>query len=364
MSMNRVIIAGGGTGGHIFPALAIADAIKRKYDQAEILFVGAEGKMEMEKVPLAGYPIKALPIVGFERKKLWKNWSLPFKLLQSQKMAKEILQEFPADLVIGVGGFASFPMLRAAQKSNIPTFIQEQNSFAGKSNKILGKEAGIIFVAYEGMESFFPKDKIVMSGNPIRKQIKENTWNQNSALTSLGLASDKKTILAVGGSLGALSINQAMERNFEDWLSKDYQIIWQTGKNYSIPDAFLNRSGAVIQTFFQDIEKAYSAADIIVSRAGALACAELALMSKPVIFVPYPFAAEDHQTQNAHAFVNAGAALLIEDQKVKEELGEKVHFLLENEEVCQKMGNKMSYLAQPNAEHIIINQIEHYLEGS
>lgn len=359
--MKKVIIAGGGTGGHIFPALAIADAIRNKYSEVAILFVGAEGKMEMEKVPLAGYPIKALPIVGFERKKLWKNWNLPFKLWKSQQIAQNILKEFSADIVIGVGGFASFPMLKAAQNKGVPTLIQEQNSYAGKSNKILGKNAHAICVAYEGMEQFFPKNKIVVSGNPIRRQIKENTWKREEALTSWGLDSTKKTILAVGGSLGALSINRAIEQNLKEWIDQGYQIIWQTGKNYTIPKKFTQKKGVLIQTFFQEIEKAYSAADIIVSRAGALACAELALVGKPVLFVPYPYAAEDHQTKNAAAFVQAGAALMIKDHAVMEELPSIVQNLMEDAEKRTRMGIKMKQLAQPNAEKIIINKIEQIL---
>ncbi len=358
MKTLKVIIAGGGTGGHIFPALAIAEAIKGKYPQVELLFVGAEGKMEMERVPKAGYKIVALPIVGMHRKQIWKNWSLPFKLLKSKKMAAKILNDFQPHIAIGVGGFASFPILKEAQNKNIPTLIQEQNSYAGKTNKILGRKAKAICVAYEGMEAFFPNENIVKTGNPIRKQIKEFSLSQQECLASFDLDPSKKTIVVIGGSLGAVSINKAVALKVKDWHGKGYQLIWQTGKNYNVAQELKNLKGVVVQSFFDDIEKAYGASSVIISRAGALACAELALVGKPVVFVPYPFAAEDHQRSNAMAFVDANAAYLVKDDEVEKGLAEQVEFILNDATRAQEMGQNMKKLALPNAEQEILKTIE------
>ncbi|HLS71440.1 MAG TPA: undecaprenyldiphospho-muramoylpentapeptide beta-N-acetylglucosaminyltransferase [Chitinophagaceae bacterium] len=357
MEKIKIIIAGGGTGGHIFPALAIADKIKKENKNSEILFVGAEGKMEMERVPKAGYDILALPIVGLERKKIWKNIGVFFKLLQSNKKAKKILKDFKPDLVIGVGGYASFPILKVAQSLGIPTLIQEQNSFAGKSNKWLGKKADSICVAYDGMDKFFPKNKIVKTGNPVREQIKKFDFSNSEVKTELKLSKSKMTIGIVGGSLGAMSINKTIEKNCKKWIDEGYQIIWQTGKLYSPPDTIKQLSGLIVATFFEDIEKLYAASDLIISRAGALACAELAIAGKPVIFVPYPYAAENHQYSNALSFVEAGAALVVNDNEVENQLPKAVNNILENENLQREMQTKMKKCALTEAEDLIWKEI-------
>lgn len=362
MKTLKVIIAGGGTGGHIFPALAIAEALKEKYPQVKLLFVGAEGKMEMERVPKAGYEIVALPIVGMHRKAIWKNWSLPFKLLKSKRMAAKILNDFQPDIAIGVGGFASFPILKEAQNKNIPTLIQEQNSYAGKTNKILGRKAKAICVAYDGMGAFFPKERIVKTGNPIRKQIKAFSLSQKACLDAFRLDPEKKTIVVIGGSLGAVSINKAVALKVKDWQEKGYQLIWQTGKNYEVAEALKTLKGVVVQSFFDDIEMAYGASTVIISRAGALACAELALVGKPVVFVPYPYAAENHQYSNAKAFVDANAAYLVKDDEVEQVLAEKVAAIMNDEVRAQQMGENMKQLALPNAEQEILNVIEEIIK--
>lgn len=319
---KRIIIAGGGTGGHIFPAIAIANALKKMDPAHEILFVGAKGKMEMEKVPQAGYRIEGIDIAGFNRSSLMKNIGLPLKLVKSFFQVRGILGSFKPDAVIGVGGYSSFPVLRLAQAKGVPTFIHESNSFAGKSNILLGKKATRVFVATDGMEKFFPAAKIVVTGNPVRKSIAESTVSRSEGLKFFGLDEHKTTVLAVGGSLGARSINEALDKDLELLERAELQLIWQTGKPYAAraKERVGSRKDVWVNDFITQMEYAYAAADIVISRAGAMAIAELCVVQKPVVFVPYPFAAEDHQTVNAMNLVQKGAALMVKDS----EAGEKV----------------------------------------
>ncbi len=318
----RLIIAGGGTGGHIFPAIAIANAVKQLRPNAEILFVGANGKMEMERVPQAGYAIKGIDIAGFNRSSLLKNISLPFKLINSFLQVRSIISAFKPDAVVGVGGYSSFPVLRVAQRRNIPTYIHESNSFAGKSNMLLGKRATKIFVASDGMEKFFPAAKIVVTGNPVRKAIAQSTITRDDALRFFGLQPNKTTILAIGGSLGAKSINEVLAQHVQDINQLNLQLIWQTGKATAL--AYVQRGKAFdciwVNEFITDMDKAYAAADVVVSRSGAMSVTELCVAGKPVVFVPYPFAAEDHQTVNAQRLVDRNAALLVKDSEAQAKL--------------------------------------------
>lgn len=362
MQRIKVIIAGGGTGGHIFPAVAIGHAIKKMQPDAELLFVGANGKMEMEKVPLEGFKILGLDIAGFNRSNMLKNIFLPFKLLKSAWNARKIIKEFHPNVVVGVGGYASFPVLNAAQQMGIATLIQEQNSFAGKSNKILGRKANAICVAYENMEQFFPKEKIKITGNPVRNTIAQSDCTKEEGLAFFGLSSELKTILVVGGSLGAKSINESVNQCLTKIIGEDRQLIWQTGKPYF--EQAKNSAASVSDTvkvydFIKEMNKAYAAADIVISRAGALAIAELCIVAKPVIFVPYPFAAEDHQTSNAMALVNKEAALLIKDEHVTDNLLDVLLALLANEDQQRKMSKRLAEMAIINAD----KQIAQYVIG-
>jgi UDP-N-acetylglucosamine--N-acetylmuramyl-(pentapeptide) pyrophosphoryl-undecaprenol N-acetylglucosamine transferase len=357
---RKVIIAGGGTGGHIFPAIAIANALKKLQPDINILFVGATGKMEMEKVPQAGYPIEGLEIAGFNRSNIFKNILLPFKIWKSLRKAKAILQNFQPDAVVGVGGYASFPMLNRAQKNGIPTLIQEQNSFAGKTNKILGKKAKKICVAYDGMEKFFPADKLVMTGNPVRNNISQSAVTREDALHHFGLRTDKQTIFAVGGSLGAKSINEGLQPLLKAIVDKDIQLIWQTGKPYydtAKAAAAPYESHIKVYDFINVMDFAYKAADVVLSRAGALAIAELCVVKKPVIFVPYPFAAEDHQTSNAMNLVNKQAGLIIKDEDVKSQLSSVLFSLLQNKALMEQLENHIGKLGNPNADMVIAKQV-------
>ncbi|RYY90305.1 MAG: undecaprenyldiphospho-muramoylpentapeptide beta-N-acetylglucosaminyltransferase [Chitinophagaceae bacterium] len=320
---KRIIIAGGGTGGHIFPALAIANALKQQDPAVEILFVGAKGKMEMEKVPQAGYPIKGLDIAGFNRSSLIKNISLPFKLIKSFFQVRTIVKGFQPHAVIGVGGYSSFPVLRYAQAKSIPTFLHESNSFAGKSNMLLGKNATRVFVASAGMEKFFPAQKLAVVGNPIRPGIlKTAQMPKGDALRFFGLQEGRVTVLAVGGSLGARSINEALATKLDALAEAGIQLIWQTGKTDADrwKQAAAGKPGVWVGDFITQMEQAYAAADIVVSRAGAMAVAELCVVARPVLFVPYPHAAEDHQTANAQHLVQQNAALMIKDGEAKDKV--------------------------------------------
>ena len=355
----RIVLAGGGTGGHIFPAIAIANAIKQQRPAAEILFVGAKGKMEMEKVPQAGYNIRGLDIAGFDRSSLFKNISLPFKLIKSFLQVKNIFNEFKPDAAVGVGGYSSFPVLKHAQKKGIPTFIHESNSFAGKANIMLGKHATKIFVASEGMEKFFRADKIMITGNPVRRSIVNSTATRDEALLSFNLDPHKKTILAVGGSLGARSINEIMARHVAELGSLNLQLIWQTGKTTA--KQYIERGRPVkcvwVNDFIQDMDKAYAAADVVISRAGAMSVAELCVAKKPVVFVPYPLAAEDHQTVNAKYLVDRDAALMVKDSEVNAKLFGAITRLATDDNLQEKLRTNIAKYAVTNAGEVIAKEI-------
>ncbi len=356
---KKIIIAGGGTGGHIFPAIAIANALKKEQPEIEILFVGAKGKMEMEKVPQAGYRIEGLDIAGFNRQSLLKNVSLPYKLIKSFWQVRKIINDFKPDAVIGVGGYSTFPVLRFAQTKGIPTFIHESNSFAGKSNIMLSKKADRIFVAIDGMEKFFPKDKLVITGNPVRRSIVDAKISREEGIRFFELDASKKTILSVGGSLGAKSINEALDAHLELFEENGLQLIWQTGKATA---AHFKQSGAAkeniwVNDFIKEMEMAYAAADIVISRAGAMAVTELCVTGKPSVFVPFPFAAEDHQTANAMALVNKQAALIVQDYQAKDQLVSTVINLSKDETLQQTLKTNIHALAITNADEIIAKEI-------
>jgi UDP-N-acetylglucosamine--N-acetylmuramyl-(pentapeptide) pyrophosphoryl-undecaprenol N-acetylglucosamine transferase len=355
----RIIIAGGGTGGHIFPAIAIANAIKKIKPDTQFLFVGAKGKMEMEKVPQAGYEIKGLDIAGFNRSSLIKNVGLPFKILKSFLQVSKIIKEFKPHAVIGVGGYSSFPVLRFAQSRNIPTFIHESNSFAGKSNIMLGKKATQIFTASDNMETFFPASKIVQTGNPVRQSITGSQVSKAGSLKFLGLQENKKTVLVVGGSLGAKSINEAINKNIDAFTKNNLQLIWQTGKPYfeTATATVKGHDEIVMKDFITQMEYAYGAADVVISRSGAMAVAELCLVKKPVIFVPYPHAAEDHQTANAKALVEKNAALMVKDADAGNDLVNTLLKLIADENLQNELKNNISALAVKNADEIIATKI-------
>lgn len=356
----RIIIAGGGTGGHIFPAIAIAQAVQRTRPGAEVLFVGAKGKMEMEKVPQEGYKIIGLDIAGFNRAHLWKNLSLPFKIIKSWMQSRKVLRDFRPQVAVGVGGYASFPVLNAAQRAGIPTVIQEQNSYAGKSNRILGKRAKKVCVAYDGMESAFPKDIIHITGNPVRKTISGSTMTRAEGCTKLGLDPSKKTVLVVGGSLGAKSVNEAVGAGLAEILATGAQLLWQTGKPYfeTAQKQAAAAGGAVhVRDFIREMEAGYAAADVVISRAGALAIAELCIAAKPVIFVPYPHAAEDHQTSNASALVSKGAALMVTDSAAATDLIPTLKKLMADDAQQSQMRAALSALAIRDADDRIAQHV-------
>ncbi len=360
MSGLRVIIAGGGTGGHIFPAVAVGHALKRLQPDTELLFVGALGKMEMEKVPQEGFKIEGLDIAGFNRSNMLKNITLPVKLLKSRMHARRIIKEFRPSAIVGVGGYASFPILYAGQGMNIPTLIQEQNSFAGKSNKILGRRAKAICVAYQHMEQFFPKDKIFITGNPVRKNISAMNKTAAEGKVWFGLSADIKTVLVIGGSLGAKSMNESIDAGLDELMKQDVQLIWQTGKPYyeqakQRAEKYGNK--VKVFDFIREVDNAYAAADIVVSRAGALAIAELCIAGKPVIFVPYPHAAEDHQTSNAMALVNNNAAWLVTDGDAGAALINKIKALLHDIAQQHAMSVNINSMAIKDADERIANKV-------
>lgn len=348
---KRIIIAGGGTGGHIFPAIAIANALKGIDKNTEILFIGARGKMEMEKVPQAGYKIEGLDIAGFNRSSLIKNIGLPFKLIKSFFQVREIFAAFKPDAAIGVGGYSSFPVLRYAQSKRIPTFIHESNSFAGKSNIMLGKKATRIFVATDGMEKFFPAAKISLSGNPVRSAIVQAAVGKVEGIRFFSLDETKKTLLVVGGSLGAKTINEAIDKDVEKLLDAGLQLIWQTGKPYAEKgkERAKGKNGIYVNDFIMQMEYAYGVADVVVARAGAMTVAELCVVKKPVIFVPYPFAAEDHQTVNAKQLVSKNAALMVADSEAKEKLVPMIIELARNDIKKNELKNNIGKLAITDA---------------
>lgn len=357
---KRIIMAGGGTGGHIFPAIAIANALKKADKDIEILFVGARGKMEMEKVPQAGYQIEGLDIAGFNRSSLIKNLGLPFKLVKSFFQVKRILRRFAPDAVIGVGGYSSFPVLRYAQLKGIKTFIHEANSFAGKSNMLLGKKATKVFVATDGMEKFFPAEKIVITGNPVRPSIADvAAIDKATALQAFGLSAEKPTVLVVGGSLGARSINEAIDKHLDDLLNAGVQVIWQTGKLYTEKAAERTKGKTDVwaSDFITEMDKAYAAADVVVSRAGAMSVAELCVAGKPTVFVPYPFAAEDHQTVNARHLVEKGAALMVKDSEAADKVVPMVLELVKDEGARNSLKIAIAQQAVLNADAHVATEV-------
>jgi UDP-N-acetylglucosamine--N-acetylmuramyl-(pentapeptide) pyrophosphoryl-undecaprenol N-acetylglucosamine transferase len=353
------LIAGGGTGGHIFPAIAIANAIRALQPSARILFVGAKGKMEMEKVPQAGYAIEAIDMAGFNRSSLFRNISLPFKLIRSFFQVRKIIRSFRPDAAIGVGGYSTYPVLRYAQSKGIPTFIHESNSHTGKSNILLGRKATRIFVASEGMEKFFPAGKIVITGNPVRQSIVNTHISREEALQAFGLSSGKKTVLVVGGSLGARSINEAIAAHIAEFADHGLQLIWQTGKATAAQFEAVAKghSNVWCGAFINRMETAYAAADVVISRAGAMAIAELSVVKKPVVFVPYPFAAEDHQTANAAYLAGKQAATMIRDNEVKQQLVDTVFKLAADEVLQQQYSTNIGRLATSNADIVVANTI-------
>ena len=368
--MKKVLISGGGTGGHIFPAISIANEIKRRNPDTEILFVGAENRMEMEKVPAAGYKIIGLPVCGFDRKHLFKNVKVLFKLFKSMRMARKILKDFSPCMAVGVGGYASGPMLKAAQKMHIPTLIQEQNSYAGVTNKLLAAKADAICVAYDGMERFFPQEKIVKTGNPVRRNLIECALSRDEAITRLGLDPAKKTILVVGGSLGAKTINEGIKAGLGllGEKSDNLQVIWQTGKYYDANTReALERSkvkNVLRMPFIADMDVAYRAADLVVGRAGASSISELQLLGKPSILVPSPNVAEDHQTKNAMALVDKKAALMIRDIDAVNVLVGKMIDTVLDDELLSSLSANVAGMALPDAAGHIVDCMESILKGS
>ncbi|MBP6023614.1 undecaprenyldiphospho-muramoylpentapeptide beta-N-acetylglucosaminyltransferase [Ferruginibacter sp.] len=354
-----IIIAGGGTGGHIFPAIAIANAIKKAAPQTEFLFVGAKGKMEMEKVPQAGFKIEGLDIAGFNRSSLIKNIGLPYKLVKSFFQVRQIFKSFRPTAVIGVGGYSSFPVLRYAQSKGIKTFIHESNSFAGKANIMLGKKATRIFTASDGMEKFFPAQKIMVTGNPVRSSISQSAVTRAEGIAFFGLDAAKKTILSVGGSLGAKSINEAIDTHLEEFEKNGLQLIWQTGKPYAAKgkERAAGKNNIWVNDFIVQMENAYAAADMVISRSGAMAIAELCVAKKPAVFVPFPFAAEDHQTVNAQNLVNKNAGIMIKDSDALDRLVPAIISLSRDVEKQNELKNNISKLGIINADEVIANEI-------
>ena len=359
----RIIISGGGTGGHIFPALSIADAIRTKHPEAKILFVGANNRMEMQRVPDAGYDIVGLPIAGFDRKNLLKNFKVLWLILKSQCMAKKIIKDFAPQAAVGVGGYASGPTLKMAAKMNIPTLIQEQNSYAGVTNKILSKRAKLICVAYDGMERFFPHEKIKKTGNPVRKNLLDMRANRKEAMKAMQLDENKKCVLIVGGSLGARSINEGVLANLElIKANRDIQFVWQTGKLYFEEmkrrvEEFGMPENLTITDFVSNMANALSAANLVVSRAGAGSISEFALLGKAVILVPSPNVSEDHQTKNAMALVEKDAAIYVADANVKEELIKKAIETVNDDNKISQLESNIEKMGKPNAAEDIANEV-------
>ena len=368
MKPYKFIISGGGTGGHIFPALSIANELKRRYPDCEILFVGAEDRMEMEKVPAAGYPIVGLPVSGFDRSSLVKNFQVVARLLKSLHLAKKTVRDFRPDIAIGVGGYASGPTLWMAASLGIPTLIQEQNSYAGVTNKLLAKKVKRLCVAYEGMEKFFPADRIVLTGNPVRSDLEHAQNKRDEAAAFFGLSPEKKTLLVVGGSLGARTINRSIENGLDKILSSGVQLIWQTGRYYH--EEALKRLKAYhgmpvwCSDFISRMDYAYSAADLVISRAGAGTISELCLLKKPVVLVPSPNVAEDHQTKNALALVNREAALMVTDQEAPLQLVDKALATLADDALLANLSQNIVKLAYHDSAGKIADEIERIIKKS
>ena len=355
--MKRFIISGGGTGGHIFPAIAIADELKRRLPDAEILFVGAKDRMEMQKVPQAGYPIEGLWISGLQRKLSWQNLLFPLKFISSLLKSRSIIKRFKPDAVIGTGGFASGAVVKVAGQMGIPTFIQEQNSYAGITNKMLAKNAHKICVAYDAMEQFFPKEKIVKTGNPIRDGLLNIAQYRSEGLSYFHLDSQRKTLLVLGGSLGARRINQLIEQQLPLFEQLGVQVLWQCGKLYYEEYKKYNSEQVRVLAFIDRMELAYAAADVIISRAGASSVSELCVVGKPVIFIPSPNVAEDHQTKNARAIADKQAAILLRESELNEQFANTFSKLIADEVQQEALSAHIKALAQPNATKDIVNLI-------
>ncbi len=365
----KIIVSGGGTGGHIFPAVAIANALKKQHQDAEILFVGAKGRMEMEKVPKAGYPIEGLWISGLQRKLDLKNLSFPFKVLNSVLKARRILKKFKPHVAIGTGGYASGPLLYAAAKKNIPTLIQEQNSFPGITNKLLGKVVHTICVAFEGMDKYFPKQKLVVTGSPIRNEILHLKVTKQEGLSFFGLKENKPTLLIIGGSQGARKVNEAIGNKLEAILNNNIQVIWQTGPHsheqcQSIADAREQKDMIKVLPFISRMDLAYAASDLIVSRAGAIAIAEIIAVERPAIFIPLPSAAEDHQTKNAQTLVDGKAAVMIKESEAEDKLAQYISDLLNNASDRNIMVQNLKRFAHPEATNQIVEEVNKLIQLS
>ena len=358
----NILLSGGGTGGHIYPAVAIANELKLRNPQSKFLFVGALGRMEMEKIPQLGYDIKGLNITGLQRSLSWKNLTFPFKLVQSLIKANKIIKNFKPNVVIGTGGFASGPTLYMANKRNIPSLIQEQNSYPGITNKLLAKKVKKICVAYDGLERFFPKDKLIKTGNPVRQDLLDISLKRDEALKHYHLDKNKKTIVVLGGSLGARAINQAMEQNIKVILKDNVQVIWQSGKlYYDDYKQYSEMNDLQVHEFINRMDLLYAAADIIVSRAGAGSISELCLVGKPVIFIPSPNVAEDHQTKNAESVSDKQAAILLKESDI-EQFSELIGNLIDDEAKQLSLGRNIKKLALPNATKQIVDEVEKILK--
>ena len=363
----KILVSGGGTGGHIFPAIAIANGLKdRLQPNVDILFVGAKGRMEMEKVPMAGFSIVGLWISGIQRRLTLKNLLFPLKLISSLWKAKSIVKDFQADVVVGTGGYASGPLLRAASSKGVPTLILEQNSYPGITNKWLGKSVNVICTAYEGMDKYFPKEKIVLTGSPVRKKILEMKTSKEAARKFFGLEKERFTLLIVGGSQGAMNMNIALSRQMNQLLASGMQIIWQTGKpSLALAEkSILNskyRNRVKIHDFIHEMDQAYAAADLIVSRAGAIAIAEIVEVNKPAIFVPLPSAAEDHQTHNAKALADKGAAMLIREKELEQQLAPAVLNFMKDQTAGQQMRENIKQFSHGDATDKIVEQVIHLI---
>ena len=369
MKEIRVVISGGGTGGHIFPAIAIANAIKGRYPNAEILFVGAEDRMEMKRVPAAGYDIIGLQVAGFNRKNLFKNIPVLWKLMKSLRKAKKVLKDFHPQIAIGVGGYASGPTLKMANSIGIPTLIQEQNSYAGVTNKLLAEKAATICVAYDGMERFFPKDKIVMTGNPCRQDLASADITKDEAYKFFNLNPDKKTILIIGGSLGSRTINRSIIQNIDAIESSGFQVIWQCGELYLFDlkvelSHKLDASDIHLFDFISRMDLAYKAADLVISRAGASSISELSLLGKPTILIPSPNVAEDHQTQNALALVNKDATVMVADEDAESDLIQTAIEVMNDNKKLKSLSENISKLAQLNSADRIVDEVVKIIDKS
>jgi UDP-N-acetylglucosamine--N-acetylmuramyl-(pentapeptide) pyrophosphoryl-undecaprenol N-acetylglucosamine transferase len=360
----RIIVSGGGTGGHIYPAIAIANEISNRYSDTSILFVGAKDRMEMQKVPQAGYEIVGLWISGIQRKLTLSNLLFPIKLLSSLWKSRKIIKKFNPDIVIGTGGFASGPLLKMANSRKIPTVIQEQNSFPGITNKWLSKGAHKICVAYDNMEKFFPKDKIIKTGNPVRQDLLKTEEKRNQAITRYTLDPEKKTVLIIGGSLGARRINQLIEKELDFFAKKEVQLLWQCGKlYYSDYKGYTDQKDVQVHEFLDTMDLAYAAADIIISRAGASSVSELCIVGKPTLFIPSPNVAEDHQTKNAKAIVDEGGAIMLKESELDNKFQHTISEVLDSEDIQTKLSERIKKIALPNATSDIVDEIEKLIEN-